>query len=142
MTRRDLDYTTKREVLIGQAVQHRKIAAERASDYRKMYDAMPEQVEHLLTAPVEQGGLMAGIVPGPTPLRFAPNLPASAGVAPAADGPTDYPAAWATPSGTGSIMFEDNSAKLEALTNHVPPRSGPGGAANINPRNVPGVTFE
>jgi hypothetical protein len=124
---------TKRELLIGEAVAARKIAADRAGDYRRMYDAMPAEVEHLLTAPVESGGLMAGMIAPPTPAPFTPN----------AAGPTDYPQNWVPEVGSGRVTFEDQGTRAEAITS-IPPRN-PGNALDpldLDGRNIPGVTFE
>lgn len=74
--------TPSRDQIIASAIRAGKIAADRRDEYRRMYDADPKAIRNLLTASVEQGGLMPGIVL-------------------AAD---DYPAEWlGKPTGGGTI---------------------------------------
>lgn len=75
------DHEANREGLLRSAVNARKITAESIPQYRRMYDDNPQAIHHLLTAPVEAGGLMAGLhgeIGAPAP----------------ADVTTEYPAQW------------------------------------------------
>jgi len=102
-----------RDMLIGNAVRARKIAADRADDYKRLFDADPRSITHLLTAPVERGGLMAGVAfdrngqPAPPP-------------------PDDYPAEWLPEtqgrSLHGSVAFEDATTATEAVSATPPAR--------------------
>lgn len=78
---RTADHETHREGLLRSAVNARKITAESIPQYRRMYDNNPQAIHHLLTAPVETGGLMAG-------LHGEIGAPAPADVS------TEYPAQW------------------------------------------------
>jgi hypothetical protein len=120
-----------RDLLIANAVKARKIAAARASDYRRLFDASPQAISHLLTAPVEQGGLMAGINMGGEPFPSEP---------------TEYPRQWIAGSRERpSVMFEDFGAALDGIS-HAPPASDPrpGGGFDVPPAGgaIPGVTIE
>lgn len=96
-----------RETLIGNAIRARKIAADRADDYRRLYDADPVTITRLLTAPVEQGGLMAGIAfdrsgqPAPPP-------------------EDEYPAEWLPETRGkalhGQVAFEDATTAVESAS--------------------------
>jgi len=104
-----------RAMLIGRAVAARKIAPDRADDYRCLFDADPKSITHLLTAPVEDGGLMAGN---------------AASVAPLPPVPTEYPRQWlAANKPTGGATFEDGARPA--------PRADRPAVAR-----VPGVTIE
>lgn len=102
-----------RDMLIGNAVAARKIAADRADDYKRLFDADPSSITHLLTAPVERGGLMAGVAydragqPVPSP-------------------PTDYPAEWLPETRGrqvhGTVAFEDARTATEAVSVTPPAR--------------------
>lgn len=75
------DHEANREGVLRSAVNARKITAESIPQYRRMYDNNPQAIHHLLTAPVEAGGLMAGLhgeIGAPAP----------------ADVRTEYPAQW------------------------------------------------
>lgn len=100
-----------RDRLIAKAVADRKISADRADDYRRMYNASPETIERLLTASVEQGGLVAGINLGGNPF---PELP------------TDYPAEWLPEvQGKqlhGKIDYEDAAAAIDGASHALPPQ--------------------
>lgn len=114
-----------RDALIANAVKARKIAADRADDYRKMFDASPGSIAHLLTAPVKDGGLMAGINVGGDPFPKEP---------------TEYPKHWiqAGSSPTGSVIFEDQAAAMDGLSMTPPaPSPAPGGTVSS-----PRITFE
>lgn len=116
-----------RDGLIAHAVQTRKIAPDRADDYRRLYDADPRGIHHLLTAPVEQGGLMAGN---------------AAAVAPFEAQPDEYPTEWlAGQPGRGSVAFEDHSVKVEAITATGVPRAGTVPAAPSVPGSPGGGVF-
>jgi hypothetical protein len=78
---------TRRDSLIAAAVTARKIAPDRAEDVKRMYDNDPKSIEHLLTAPVAEGGLMAGNAAAYNPLP--PPVVA------------EYPADWLPEVGTG-----------------------------------------
>ena len=94
-----------RDVLIGNAVAARKIAPDRADDYRRMFSADPRGVAHLLTAPPEEGGLMAGIA-GPLPQHE-----------------DSYPRHWLAGSRpSGAVAFEDAQTAAEGAGGAVPPR--------------------
>lgn len=54
----------KRDQLLDAAITAGKIAEDRRSVYAKMYDADPAGTERLLTASVDEGGLMPGQVAG------------------------------------------------------------------------------
>jgi hypothetical protein len=73
-------------VVIAAAVRARKIVADQADNYRRMYDADPAAIRRLLTAPVAQGGLAAGIVPAATSIPILPE--------------EEYAAEWVGPSQT------------------------------------------
>ena len=91
----DLRQAAIRDGIIARAVKARKIAPDRAGDYQRLYDADPRGIFNLLTAPVEEGGLMAGINIGGDPFP---------------EQPTDYPAEWLGDSldrGRGNIGFSD-----------------------------------
>jgi hypothetical protein len=85
-----------RDLLIANAVKARKIAPDRADDYRRLFDADPHGVKRLLTAPVEEGGLMAGVAAVENPLPPVP---------------TDYPREWIGERRPGgNIAIEDAGA--------------------------------
>lgn len=101
-----------RDRLIAKAVADRKISADRADDYRRMYNASPETIERLLTAPVAEGGLVAGINLGGNAF---PELP------------TDYPADWLPEVHQGkplhgSIDYEDAAAAIDGASHALPPQ--------------------
>lgn len=101
-----------RDRLIAQAVADRKINADRAEDYKRMYNASPESIERLLTAPVAEGGLVAGINLGGDPF---PELP------------TDYPVEWLPEVHGGrplhgGVAFEDHAAAVDSASGATPPR--------------------
>lgn len=100
-----------RDRLVAQAVADRKIAKDRAEDYKRLYNANPEIIGRLLTAPVAEGGLVAGINIGGDPF---PELP------------TDYPADWLPEvRGTplhGNIAYEDAATALDGLSRAAPTR--------------------
>ena len=101
-----------RDRLIAKAVADRKISADRADDYRRMYNASPETIERLLTAPVAEGGLVAGINLGGNAF---PELP------------SDYPAEWLPELHGGkplhgSVAFEDSAAAAGGAAGAVPSR--------------------
>ena len=104
-----------RDRLIAKAVADRKISADRADDYRRMYNASPETIERLLTAPVAEGGLVAGINLGGNPF---PELP------------TAYPAEWLPEVHQGrplhgSIDYDDVAAAIDGASQALPaPRHG------------------
>lgn len=115
MTSHAKNVTAYRDLLIGNAVKARKIAPDRAEDYRRLFDADPNGITHLLTAPVREGGLMAGN---------------AAAVAPYAPGeqPDEYPREWIEqrrPS--GAVAFEDHGTAADAMSGAMPaPRATPG----------------
>ena len=85
----------QRDTLIASAVQTRKIAPDRAEDYKRMWDADPKGIHHLLTAPVAQGGLLAG-----NAAAFNPLPPVEAA----------YPAEWLPETRPrGQVNFEDGA---------------------------------
>lgn len=89
-----------RDSVIARAVNDRKIAADRADDYKRMYDANPNGMFNLLIAPVAQGGLVAGMNMGgdPFPVR-----------------PTDYPKEWlGQEQRHAPVTFEDQYTAVEA----------------------------
>src|SRR5438067_1161812 len=51
-----------RETAIAAAIRDGKIDGARADEYRRMWDANPGIIRRLLTARVEDGGLMPGLV--------------------------------------------------------------------------------
>src|SRR4051794_31059109 len=51
-----------REAILDAAVRDGKIEASRRAEYARRYDANPSVIRNLLTAPIEQGGLMPGLV--------------------------------------------------------------------------------
>lgn len=76
---RPADHQTHREGLLRSAVNARKITAESIPQYRRMYDNNPQAIHHLLTAPVETGGLMAGLhgeIGAPAPADVTAEYPA------------------------------------------------------------------
>jgi hypothetical protein len=84
-----------RDQLIATAVRSRKIAPAGADEFRRRYDADPQGVTHLLTAPVMEGGLMAGV---------------AAAVAPFDDDPTEYPRDWlGDREASGAVQFEGDT---------------------------------
>lgn len=98
-----------RDLLIGRAVSARKIAPDRAEDFRRLFAADPNTVERLLTAPVEQGGLMAGVaeLDNPRPIP-----------------PTEYPREWIAGSRpTGGVVFEDQQTATAGVGGVMPGRS-------------------
>ena len=62
MRRNQNQRTPDRESVIAAAIGAGKIEAGRADEYRRMYDANPAIIRNLLTANVEDGGLMPGLV--------------------------------------------------------------------------------
>lgn len=108
-----------RDKIIAGAVAARKIAPERSEDYRRMFDAAPVEVTQLLSAPVAAGGLMAGMNLGGEAFPTADN---------------DYPREWldAADGGHGSVMYEDDAAKIEAIaaTAATPPQGQTGRSAD------------
>jgi hypothetical protein len=111
--------TATRDQIVARAVASKKIAADRADDYRRLFDADPRGITRLLTAPAEDGGLVAGINVGGEP------FPTPA---------TEYPREWlAGQSGvSGSVAFEDTTTRIDALTGGVP-RRAPAPAATATP---------
>lgn len=108
-----------RDGLIAHAVKTRKIAPDRAGDYRRLYDADPSGIHHLLTASVERGGLMAGN---------------AAAVAPFDPVPTEYPSEWiAQGRPRGEVAFEDSVAAADGAAGSLPPVPSPAPSA-ANPR--------
>lgn len=109
MSKHTENVTAYREMLIGHAVAARKIAPDRAADYRRMFDANPSGVAHLLTAPVREGGLMAG------------NAAVHNPIPPGAD---EYPPEWLpeTRGGAlrGEVAFEDQQARLDGTSTVLP----------------------
>lgn len=101
-----------RDRLIAKAVADRKISADRADDYKRLYNANPQIIGRLLTAPVAEGGLVAGMNVGGEPF---PELP------------TDYPTDWlpdvhqAKPL-HGQVAYEDHATRLDSASQGVPPR--------------------
>lgn len=116
-----------RDLLIDKAVSARKISAERASEFRSMFDRSPLAVANLLTAPVDKGGLMAGINMG--------------GKAFAASEEAEYPAEWlGQPAPRGTVAYEDPTARVDAAAGYVPDGQPNFAAAPRNARAS--VTFE
>ena len=117
-----------RDRLIAKAVADRKISADRAEDYRRMYNASPETIERLLTAPVAEGGLVAGINLGGSAF---PELP------------TDYPSEWLPEvQGKplhGKIAFEDSAAAVDGAAGALPVRRH---AAASSPAGRNPITIE
>lgn len=102
-----------REGLIARAVRLRQIAPDRADDYRRLYDADPMGITRLLTAPVSEGGLMAGVAAAEAPFEPAP---------------TEYPREWLHDGSrpTGRVSFEDVGTAADALASAQPtPRQTP-----------------
>lgn len=101
-----------RDRLIAKAVADRKISADRAEDYKRMYNASPEIIGRLLTAPVAEGGLVAGINVGGDPFPEGQS--------------TDYPTDWLPEvQGKrlhGGVAFEDNAAAVDSAAGATPPR--------------------
>lgn len=93
-----------RDGIIARAVVARKIAPDRADDYRRMYDENPMGVFNLLTAPVAEGGLMAGLANHENPV------------------PTEYPREWLDSSDApaGSVAFEDTVTLTESVSAAAP----------------------
>lgn len=113
-----------RDGVVAAAVKAKKISAERADDYRKLWDASPQDVFRLLTAKVEDGGLMAGVNLGGEPFPEAP---------------TSYPREWlAEGQPTGAVAFEDQQARVDAVA-ATPPANRGGPPASTPPSNP--VTF-
>lgn len=92
-----------RDRIVAEAVRLRKIAPEDAESHKRHYDENPEGWGHLLTAPVEQGGLMAGLVLS-------------------GDHPTEYPSHWlgAGTRPSGAVVFEDSAAAVEGAAGAAP----------------------
>ncbi len=114
----------QRDAVIAAAVKTRKIAPDREDAYKKLYDADPKGIHHLLTAPVERGGLMAGN---------------AASVAPFDTQPDEYPEGWLPElrgkQVHGQVAFEDGRAATDAHAGALPPRRPataprPGGSGN------------
>ena len=62
-----------RDNVLDEAIRAGKIAAADRDRYRRMYDSQPVETRRLLTARVEEGGLMPGLVgPGEDPATAAP----------------------------------------------------------------------
>ncbi len=77
-----------RDSVLDEAVRAGKIAAASREDYRRKYDADPVAIRRLLTARVEEGGLMPGLVgPGEDPVTAAPG---------------GYDSSWLEPARTGA----------------------------------------
>ena len=72
-----------RENILDDAIRAGKIAAASRDEYRRLYDAQPQVTRQLLTAKVEEGGLMPGLV-GP-------------GEAATAADPSGYDESWLSP---------------------------------------------
>jgi hypothetical protein len=53
---------SEREQVLAQAIRERRISASQADEYRRIYDAQPLVMKHLLTASHAEGGLMPGLV--------------------------------------------------------------------------------
>lgn len=95
-----------RDAVIARAVNHRKIAPDRAADYKRLYDADPRGIFDLLTAPVEEGGLMAGVAAADNPLPPPPQ---------------EYPREWIAGSRpSGRVAFEDAQSATEGVSSAVP----------------------
>ena len=112
----------QRDAVIAAAVNTRKIAPDRADAYKKLYDADSRGIHHLLTAKVEEGGLMAG--------NAAP-------VAPFDPVPDQYPEGWLPElqgkQVHGQVAFEDATAATDGHAGALPPQRpapGPGGSGN------------
>lgn len=73
-----------RDNILDDAIRAGKIAAARREEYGRMYDADPVSIRRLLTAKVEEGGLMPGLVGPGEDLTTAP-------------GPSDYDESWLSP---------------------------------------------
>lgn len=96
-----------RDGLIANAVETRKIAPDRAEDFKRMYDTDPKGITHLLSAPVEHGGLMAGNAAVHNPLPPPP--------------PDGYPAEWlGSGSPSGQVTFEDGGTAPQAVAGALP----------------------
>ncbi len=105
----DLHQAAIRDGIIAMAVKARKIAPDRADDYRRLYDADPRGIFNLLTAPVEEGGLMAGINVGGDPFP---------------EQPTDYPRDWLPETRSGGVIgFADPGVVHAAPATPAAPRS-------------------
>ena len=117
-----------RDRLIAKAVADRKIAADRAEDYKRMYNASPEIIGRLLTAPVAEGGLMAGINVGGDPFP---------------EQPTSYPAEWLPEVQgrrlRGNVAYEDHAAAVDAAAG-AQPRGSRRSASPAAPSSR--ITFE
>ena len=119
-----------RDSVIAAAVKARKIAPDRAADYKRLWNADPSGIRHLLTAPVEQGGLMAGV---------------AAPVAPFDPVPDEYPSDWLPELEgkqlNGNVAFEDASAATQGASGAGPrrgdrpaaPSQGRGGRVVMEP---------
>jgi len=120
-------YAAIRDRVISAAVRDKKITADSADAYRRMYDANAQGVTQLLTAPVERGGLMAGVAsPAPSPVdaypaEWVPELGRPAAPSPVAAGPapvgSEYPSHWlpelaARATGPRVIESDDPSVQL------------------------------
>ena len=101
-----------RDRLITKAVADRKISADRADDYKRLYNANPEIIGRLLTAPVAEGGLVAGINLGGNAFPEGQSM--------------DYPAEWLPEvQGKrlhGGVAFEDDAAAVDSAAGATPPR--------------------
>ncbi len=104
----DPRHEAMREGLIARAVRLRQIAPDRADAYKRLYDADPNGITHLLTAPVDEGGLMAG---NAAPLNPLPPQDDS------------YPRHWVAGSHpTGTVTFEDTQSRTAGVGAALPPR--------------------
>lgn len=88
--------TDQRDRVIAEAVRHRKIRQDQTDTYRRMWDANPSAIRHLLTASVAEGGFMPGLVAGQS------------------GAPDEYPREWLGPAnhGTAVVMGDDGPHTL------------------------------
>lgn len=106
----------QRDVLIAQAVKDRKIAAHDVGKYRRWYDGNPAAYAHLLTASVEHGGLMPGLVPE------------------GESAPDGYPKEWLGGNQpTGAVVFEEAAPSAGSVVSDAPAAA---------PSSFPLATFE
>lgn len=114
--------TTDRDRVLDAAIRAGKIAAADRDRYARMYDANPHPTRRLLTARVEEGGLMPGLV-GP-------------GEDPATATPGGYDPQWLTPG------ERERVAKAAPLPSPAPaPRSQPQRAASA-PASAVGEQYD
>jgi hypothetical protein len=107
-----------RETVIKAAIYDGKIPAEEANKYRRMWDGNPSAIRNLLTASVEQGGLMPGLV-------------GAGGTAATAALPDDaYEESWLTPQERAAVAA-NRAAPAPAAQAPAPaaPQAAAGGEA-------------